>query len=366
MKFPGKKIAISLLVASLSTPAMAAMYQAPSSNDMFYEAGVLYGGVNDKTLSEFAYADTSDAAAGEDGNFVTNSASMKEKFGFTLSIGRWLTPNQNSMVMTFSHLGNDDTHSASGTNLVPLLSQLVKNDDLDGIAGFTIGDENSNQLANGSATYEHKFKYNEFDVTYFNKLKSSYVQRATIRNFYGLRFVHFKKSFDATYTGTGEIAGDDGGTGVRENLAVNDTMSFSQTSYGVMPRMGIASDWQVTDHFSIGADLAAGLVIGTHSGDFNETFTGTNANGDNPTRTYSTTMDSSVWATVETDANIRAKLFFPMKGDCSFELSGGIMAKRFMTDGSVVSVRRQDSVHPFSVKDNIVLRSWFLTARYMA
>lgn len=211
-------------------------------------------------------------------------------------------------------------------------------------------------LANGAAGLSHRFNFNEVNLLNHNEITSAMSDRVTISNFYGLSFTHFKKKFHAEFGGDGQLA-----------QPVTDIVDYSQTSYGIAPTLGIASEWKLTDKLSILGDLSAGFVIGNHSSTWNETST-----NDAVTSTFTETKDNVIWATPITEANLAIRAQIDMKHDRQLDIKAGLTGKRYITDGSIDAVSSSgaaagaggDNINTF--KNNLVVRAFFLSATYTA
>lgn len=91
MKHVVKKLSAAIVLASLTSPLVAASYSLSPSNDMFYEAGVLYGQSSDNSMGELNWVETNNPA----NTFETRTPILNDKFGFTLSVGKHLTADKN-------------------------------------------------------------------------------------------------------------------------------------------------------------------------------------------------------------------------------------------------------------------------------
>ena len=343
MNFPGKKLAISLLVASLSTPAMAAMYAAPSSNDMFYEAGVVYGTAGDKSFSEMVWAQSD-----VDNAITAHIPTINNRLGFTASVGMWLNKaHKNNLILTYTHLKSkaDESQSVTGTDTLVNMMGVLPQD-------AAAGGANERTLTAATGTFGAKFNYNEVNLLTHTVNMSSMPGRVDYHTFYGVTFVHVKKSIDSVFSGTTT----DGAI-----VATTDTVSYRNTSYGIAPHIGFMADWRLTQNIIFGGDLSTAMIVGDHKSSWDETQV-TNA----VTTTYQETKSDNIWAAPLVEANLHLKASFDFKQDSHFELMAGFGAKRIMTDGSADTFNEVNGDNSHNIKDNVVVRNWFLTAKYMA
>lgn len=355
MKHVVKKLSAAIVLASLTSPLVAASYSLSPSDDMFYEAGVLYGTAEDNGLSQQDWTETFDGV----NTVEVRGLSFNNQPGFTISIGKYLTGDKkHNLVFDYSYLNNSTEDFASGT-LMDLTGVLLPNQG----AG-----NDDRQLTAANANVSSRFTFHEFNLLNHNEMTNAMENRVTIQNFYGLGFIHFTKKLNAFYAG-----GTPGG-GVVDLGNITDTVSFEHTSYGIVPKLGIGSEWKINKHLSFGGDLAAGMVIGEKRFNYDESLTSDGGGAFPAAATFHESKKNLVWTTYIVEANLALKADFDFKQQRHLQIKAGLGGKRYIVDGGADKVESFASLaanvpagaNELNFKDSLVYKSWVLSATYTA
>jgi hypothetical protein len=293
---------------------------------LFFEGSALYGTLRNTGVSNLEYAQTSSG-----NNFRSYTPGLEYNWGFSLAAGAYLDEQKKSdLVLSYKYLSLDSTHRVSGSTLYNMLGQV----DTDGAVG--------KNLTNGSAVFKPEQTFQSLELTNHNQISNPFlianVDYIKFYNIYGLRFVHYKNDFKATYSSATET----------------DTINFSSKSYGVGPRFGLGSEWMVNNMFSIGANTSYSFLVGKHNATWNETNT-------NPGTFYQKNDD--LWTASAVDLNIYAQAKYQVNQNKSLKVKVGLNGERYI-GSNADKFNSEDSGNSISIKDTFNLVNVFASLTY--
>ena len=321
-----KKSVITVLMTAMSITSHAGTMGAVKSdnkNFTFYLAPI-YGSLSDAGMNTLPYSTTINNNVRN-----TNFIGLDNRWGYSLGLGYRLGTNKDhDVVLSYTNLQN------FGLNQVPVPT------------GSTINTDPTNGLnlhiLNGpaSARVSSYFNFQTTDLITHHYFQSESLDNVQFSRYYGVKATQWKKGFIATYKGND----------INQIQQSND-VTFAANYFGIGPRIGMGSSWDLLRYLSLMGDVSASLLAGSYHTKFDELQYGVGSySGDYPT---------VAWGALVVGANLAVGTHVDFSGGSILGVQVGINTEQYWSRSAKNDLSAQNYI-----SNDIVLRDVFLKFSY--
>ena len=325
-----KKAVITALMTAMSITTHAGTMgdvQSDSKNFIFYLAPI-YGSLSDAGINALPYTTTSNNTDGDVKNL--NYIGLDNRWGYSLGAGYKLGTNKDhDVILSYTNLQNFGLNKVS----VPTGGRL--SDDLTN--NFTT----RTLEGPASARVSSYFNFQTTDLITHRYFQSEFSDNVQFSRYYGIKATQWKKGFIATYQGKYAT----------QPLTRSNDVKFAANYFGIGPRIGMGSSWDLVRYFSLMGDVSASLLGGSYHTTFNENYNGVGS--------YSGNYRTVAWGALVVGSNLAVATHFDFSNGSILGVQGGINTEQYWSSGA-----KNDLGSQKSVANNIALRDVFLKFSY--